>query len=1317
MFKFKMSLLFNNLKFRVAMVVLAITAILAGIIYIPKNRAGNVSEQVNVKASSTGIIIDGRDIYSLEKDGNVTGYDNIYCIEEEAKVGQYGYKTYSNPIDIMKAGKYFTNHNSAMWFINNMYISTIKGEGIEDEVAKEVAIINLANLLTTESIKSSVEQKVGVDYSEVTTQKIYNLRNKTIGTETKRNAIEIVEQIALWEYTKNVGTIVSSAYKNNPTQYLTNANLTQDEQKTLKYMYYALLEVTAKKSNEPLTKTTTNQVVLNKDNAKYDSTINRVGPYYLQSNGLILTSYKFGEVKNGAYPIEVTITKNDDSTIKAGSEVVVKNNDGSFYINLESYKDVKNVKFSISHIFSGVNTNAYVLEGGNEFDQNNQEILAIEKNVKSINLTDSKYSIELRKVTEDGTTVITSSEATFKINGKEQTTTKGVLNIVKDKTIKNEKQEDVYEIIETVAPDGYNKFDGTLNLTLGFMLKNNEYVIDENKIKADGFGENIKYTVSEDNTKITMYIPNTLKTFDLSLRKYISKINGKDVEPSREPIINEQSIKMLEKTGTASYYHTKNSICVTEGDEIEYTIRVYNEGEILSYAKQIIEYLPEGLSFVKISEDDLAEYKTKSAAGSKVVVLGYTGNTNIKTLRDFIGKEVNVTNEYYQEVKIICTVKNTGSTYLTNRSEITNYGYNMLNDAGEVVWKEAIAIGNVDEDSVQKTIRTELNLDTWYENAKENVYIDENGKEVVDTNYYPGVQDDDDFETVELLTGKYNIIIKKVDSKDSNKVLQGAYFTVKGSNIENAIEVGPTGTNGEVIVLKGVSIKNDKQVDEYTIKETKAPAEYKLFNGEINVKIATKFNGTNFVIDEKNSQVNGENIKFFINKENTSITIVVPNERKEFDLSLRKFITEVNGEELIESREPQVDVSKLINKESTTATYNHSKEPVDVNPTDIVTYTIRVYNEGELDGYASKIMDDVPQGLVFVPATFDENGNPTNINAKYRWALYREALEGEKVDELNSINYNNKVYIVTDNVEEADVIVTDYLCKENGENNIIKAFNPETMKELDYKEVKVAFKVIEPETSDRIIINYAQITENSDSQGDRTIIDRDSTPNEWIEGEDDQDIEKIKVRYFDLSLLKWVTKAIVYENGVETITETGHTGYEKPEPIVKVDLKNTSLNSVIVKFEYKIRITNEGEIAGYAKEISDYIPEGLKFDSKDNPEWKEVEGKIVTRQLENTLLQPGETADVTVVLTWINNENNLGLKVNTAEISEDYNDYGTSDIDSTPNNKVPGEDDIDDAPVILAIRTGKPIVYTGLAIGVLTIISLGAVVIRKTVLN
>ena len=50
----------------------------------------------------------------------------------------------------------------------------------------------------------------------------------------------------------------------------------------------------------------------------------------------------------------------------------------------------------------------------------------------------------------------------------------------------------------------------------------------------------------------------------------------------------------------------------------------------------------------------------------------------------------------------------------------------------------------------------------------------------------------------------------------------------------------------------------------------------------------------------------------------------------------------------------------------TTATYNHNKKPVAVKPGDVVTYTIRVYNEGELDGYVGEITDYLPPELEFI---------------------------------------------------------------------------------------------------------------------------------------------------------------------------------------------------------------------------------------------------------------------------------------------------------------------------------------------------------------
>ena len=82
---------------------------------------------------------------------------------------------------------------------------------------------------------------------------------------------------------------------------------------------------------------------------------------------------------------------------------------------------------------------------------------------------------------------------------------------------------------------------------------------------------------------------------------------------------------------------------------------------------------------------------------------------------------------------------------------------------------------------------------------------------------------------------------------------------------------------------------------------------------------------------------------------------------KEFDLSLRKFITGVNGT-AITNREPQVNVTPLKNG-GTTAIYNHPKTPVSVAIGDLVEYTIRVYNEAEIDGYVEEITDHLPEQL------------------------------------------------------------------------------------------------------------------------------------------------------------------------------------------------------------------------------------------------------------------------------------------------------------------------------------------------------------------
>ena len=406
-----------------------------------------------------------------------------------------------------------------------------------------------------------------------------------------------------------------------------------------------------------------------------------------------------------------------------------------------------------------------------------------------------------------------------------------------------------------------------------------------------------------------------------------------------------------------------------------------------------------------------------------------------------------------------------------------------------------------------------------------------------------------------------------------------------------------------------------------------------------------------------------------------------------FDLALRKFITAVDDTE-ITNRIPQLSIGEDGNID-----YNHTKDPVEVENGNIVTYTLRIYNEGMMAGYASRVKDDVPDGLEFLP--------DNEINQEYRWVLS----------------------------EDGTSIETDYLSKEQEQTegaNLIKAFDPElgiTDTNPDYRDLKIAFRVTEPNTSDRILVNTAEISDDRDENND-PVDDIDSTPdnnNEWNE-EDDLDKEFVKVKYFDLALKKWVSRAIVTnQDGSQNIIETGHTGDEDPEPPAKVDLGRQDINKVTVKFEFQIKITNEGEIAGYATEVTDYIPEGLKFIQEDNPLWYPREPlngreRVGTTQLADTLLQPGESATISILLTWINDPNNMGLKTNIAEISQDDNDSDTPDIDSTPDNFTDGEDDIDDAPVMLTVALGDTQIYIGLGFIIVAMLTGGIWAIKRYVL-
>ena len=205
----------------------------------------------------------------------------------------------------------------------------------------------------------------------------------------------------------------------------------------------------------------------------------------------------------------------------------------------------------------------------------------------------------------------------------------------------------------------------------------------------------------------------------------------------------------------------------------------------------------------------------------------------------------------------------------------------------------------------------------------------------------------------------------------------------------------------------------------------------------------------------------------------------------------------------------------------------------------------------------------------------------------------------------------------------------------------------------------------------------------------------------------DMNIGLIKLQNFDFKLEKYVEKVIIQDSKGSTVKEYGD------ETLARAEIDGKKVNGTTVLIEYKIRVTNVGEVAGYVRKIADYMPSDLKFNSELNKDWYETKDGLYTSCFANDKIEPGQSKEITLTLTKAMTENNLGLINNTAEITEEYNDLGLSDSNSTPGNKVKGENDLGSADLILGPKTGGA-VYVGIAIAVVVVLAgVAYVIIRK----
>lgn len=370
----------------------------------------------------------------------------------------------------------------------------------------------------------------------------------------------------------------------------------------------------------------------------------------------------------------------------------------------------------------------------------------------------------------------------------------------------------------------------------------------------------------------------------------------------------------------------------------------------------------------------------------------------------------------------------------------------------------------------------------------------------------------------------------------------------------------------------------------------------------------------------------------------------------------------------------------------------------------------------ELTNYAKVSADNIEEittnSITHKIKVKEQEKDPEKRKAEISGIAWKDESRDGKRDDNEELLKNIEVSLITK--QDAKLVKTtktdkngEYIFKdvENGEYLVVFKFDT-TKYEITKYQVE---GINEGKNSDAALQQTTTLSDGKAIEGAVTNTIKVEDRNIY-----NIDIGLLESAKFDLSLTKTISKVTKQDDeGIKTYDYTG-----KDKTLAKIEIPSKQVNKTTVIVEYTIKVKNEGNIPGYAKQIVDYLPSDLKFASELNKDWyKSTDGNLYNKSLADTIINPGETKEIKLLATKVTTENNLGTTNNSAEIYESYNDYGVQDSDSTSGNKVTKEDDYGSADLVISLNTGTIIMYTGLIITIIATIGVGIYMIKKNVLT
>ena len=807
-----------------------------------------------------------------------------------------------------------------------------------------------------------------------------------------------------------------------------------------------------------------------------------------------------------------------------------------------------------------------------------------------------------------------------------------------------------------IATEGY-----TVNYTKGQARNENTVTATEISMET-GVGPKIETNLTATVSGEELTNTSTVKNGEvIKYRVQVSNVGSEDVRNITvkgmipDGTILVEPVDNYEYTG-ASYYKG------IETDTFETTIESLKVGDItyIEYEVMLSSSLANGTSIANTMEINYSDVMQET---NEVKVLSESGN-----LRTMVKRVTDRKVDLYEAgtVEYFAIIKNTSSETLDNVKVKTNKSENL--EVSRLTLITGMSEDQISNDDIyiissQETpeIKTETDA-TINENTQSEII--EYSDEINIGTLEPG----------EVKVLSYNMVINEMPD-----------------NTVDTIHFSVTASDGQKDYKSNLWEDKINSFDLDMTMEANTESQYVKSGDSITYTIHVRNNSTSqtsglVIRDEIPSQLNvnrvtkdGEEVEFTTNNieiqseipANGEATIVIETvvnyseARVEAETITNKAVASIYGEEIATTS----NLNHIIEADIIDDTNGSNDNEDDKNPTD-----------DEQNGNIAN-GEQMISGL----AWFDENANGKKDNKE-------KTLENITVRLLN-VNTNQLVKdakgdIIEATTNENGMYVLDHIAK--GQYIAIFEYDTNQYALTTYK----AEGINETENSD-VRLNELSIGGERREVASTDILRIDA------ENVADINIGLIELQDFDLKLDKYVSRILIQNSAGTSTREYNNATTAK----VELDAKQMKGSNIII--EYNIVVTNVGEVAGYARNIVDYVPNELEFSSELNKDWYERGNALYTTALGNDIINPGESRTVTLTLTKTMGEDNLVTR-NNAEIYEAYNNLGLEDSNSTPANKVSGENDMGYADVIVSIRTGGVIYMT---IGVIiTIIVLAGIV-------